>query len=398
MPPSSYEAAAAHTLAQGQSDPAESQNVASGQKPANGQKLANGQQPANEQTPVDEQKHPGGEPEIRPGTIFFLSENDVRACVTQRDINAAIEACFVSLAAGDGFNFPVVRQALGYGEAVFGFKSAFDRRGPSLGIKAGGLWPGNRQRGTPNHQSTIVLFDPESGAPAALICGTYLTALRTAAASAISVRYLARQDAKTLGVSAAGGQAEYQIRAAVAERNFERILLPARDSGSGERLLASLADLALEIDVVPIERLCRESDVLITVALSFESYIERDWVQSGTHVACMGTDTKGKQEVDATLFGDARVFGDAADQNALLGESQHAVAQGLISEDDIVALGAVISGDAEGRTADEEVTVFDSTGMGMQDLAAASLALRKAQNLGRYTALSQQGSPLETRP
>lgn len=360
--------------------------------------LKTGDHSADELRIDEDHEGVGGAPELRPGTIFFLSESDVRACVAQTEVNAAIEACFASLAANDAFNFPVVRQALGHAHAVFGFKSAFDRREPALGIKAGGLWPGNRQRGIPNHQSTIVLFDPASGAPAALVCGTYLTALRTAAASAISVRHLARRDARVLGISAAGGQAEYQIRASLAERSFDRVLLPARASGAGERLKASLADLQIEVDVVPIEHLCRESDVLITVALSFDSYIKRDWVRPGTHLACMGTDTKGKQEVDASLFADARVFGDATDQNARLGESQHAIDQGIIAEEDIVPLGAVINGDVAGRTSYDEITLFDSTGMGMQDLAAASLALAKAQELGRYTALSQQGTSTESRP
>lgn len=337
-------------------------------------------------------------PDIRPGTIFFLSESDVRDCVTQGEVNEAIEACFSSLAADDAFNFPVVRQALGYSDAIFGFKSGFDQRGPSLGIKAGGLWPGNRERGLANHQSTIMLFDPDSGAPAALVCGTYLTALRTAAASAISLRYLARDDARILGVTAAGGQAEFQVRACFAQGKFDRVLLPKRPSGSAEALTGALADLDVPIDIVPMEDLCRGSDVLITVALSFSSYIAADWIRPGTHIACMGTDTQGKQEVDAALFADAIVFGDAPDQNARLGEAQHAVAAGLIEDKDIIPLGAVINGDANGRGSDQEITIFDSTGMGMQDLAAASLALRKAQILGRFTALSQHGTPLEARP
>ena len=131
-------------------------------------------------------------------TVFFVSETDVAAVVDQAKVNSAIEACFANLASGEARNFPVVREKLAYQNAIFGFKSGFDRTGPALGIKAGGLWPGNRSQGLPNHQSTIVLFDPDTGGPTALVCGTYLTALRTAAASALSVRYLARGEAGTL--------------------------------------------------------------------------------------------------------------------------------------------------------------------------------------------------------
>ncbi|MEM8941769.1 MAG: ornithine cyclodeaminase family protein [Pseudomonadota bacterium] len=331
-------------------------------------------------------------PSLRQGTIYFLSENDVVDSVNQKEVNEAIEACFSSLAAEDAFNFPVVRQALGYSDAIFGFKSGFDLRGPSLGIKAGGLWPGNKARGLANHQSTIVLFDPDSGAPAALICGTYLTALRTASASALSVRYLARENVQTLGVTATGGQASYQVRASLAERSFTRLLLPQRASGSSERLQAELADLDLQIDVLPMEDLCRQSDVLITVALSFSAYVQRSWIAPGTHIACMGTDTRGKQELEASLVAASTVFGDAPDQNALLGECQHAVDKGLLDESQITPLGKVINGLHSGRRSDDEVTLFDSTGMGMQDLAAASLTLHKAQQCGHFTALSQQGA------
>ncbi len=137
-----------------------------------------------------------------PSTIFFLSEADVAASINQAEVTAAVEAGFASLAAEQAFNLPVVRRKLDHENAIFGFKSAFDRAAPALGIKAGGLWPGNRARGMPNHQSTIMLFDPESGAPAALVCGTCLTALRTAAGSALSVRYLTREDARTLAITA----------------------------------------------------------------------------------------------------------------------------------------------------------------------------------------------------
>lgn len=330
-------------------------------------------------------------PELRLGTIFFLSERDVAESVTQESVTGAIEACFASLAANTAFNFPVVRKPLSYSDAIFGFKSGFDRRGPSLGIKAGGLWPGNKSRGLANHQSTIMLFDPDSGAPAALVCGTYLTALRTASASALSVRYLARADAETLAITAAGGQAEYQLRACFAERPFKRLLLPQRPSKSGESLKDRLADLDVEIEVLAMEDLCRQSDVLITVALSFAPYVERTWVRPGTHIACMGTDTKGKQELDPHLVADSTVFGDAPDQNALLGECQHAVALGLLNETQITPLGKVINGDHSGRATRDQITLFDSTGMGMQDLAAASLALAKAQKAGNFTTLSQQG-------
>ncbi|MEM1110301.1 MAG: ornithine cyclodeaminase family protein [Pseudomonadota bacterium] len=324
--------------------------------------------------------------------ITFLSESDIKAVVNQSDMTNAMEECYASLANGSAFNFPVVRQGLNYQDAVFGFKSGFDTSKPALGIKAGGLWPGNRSLGLPNHQSTIMLFNPDSGAPSALVCATYLNALRTAAASALSVRHLARPDARVLGITAAGGQSEFQVRACLAEGNFNRVVVPERESGSGERLGKALADLNIEVEVLPIEALCQASDVLITVGLSFQPYIRADWVRSGTHVACMGTDTLGKQEVDAELLSACKVFGDAPDQNALLGECQHAVKAGILKEEQIVPLGEVITKKSSGRDTEEQITLFDSTGMGLQDVAAAQLAVELATKAGRFQQLDQWGN------
>ncbi|MEO0436191.1 MAG: ornithine cyclodeaminase family protein [Pseudomonadota bacterium] len=329
--------------------------------------------------------------------IYYLSETDVEAVVSQKEITEAVLDGLLNLAQQQACNFPVVRQSLEYQNAVFGFKSGFDWATPVLGIKAGGLWPANRSKGLANHQSTIVLFEPDTGAPKALVCGTYLTGLRTAAASALSVRFLAREDVNTLGITAAGGQAEYQLRACLAERSFERLLLPARESGSSAVLRDRLMkkDLPIEglsIEVLPMETLCRESDVLITLAASFTPYIRSSWIQPGTHLACMGTDTVGKQELDTELFRRCSVFGDAPDQNVVLGECQHAAIAGFLNEEQIVPIGSVARGTEEGRKKANEITLFDSTGMGVQDLAAAQLALRKAQALGQGIQLDQYGA------
>ena len=323
--------------------------------------------------------------------IQFMSEQNVIDVVDQASVTEAIDAVFRSMALEEARNFPVVRETLNYADAIFGFKSGFVRSGPLLGIKAGGLWPGNRDRGLPNHQSTIMLFDPENGGPQALVCGTYLTALRTAAASALSIKYLARPESSTLAIVGTGGQAEYQIRAALPHGRFERILVAGRTAANAAALVQKLDDLEQDCHVVSIEEACRGADVLITIALSFAPLVMSDWISAGTHVACMGTDTRGKQELDPALVGRALCFGDAPDQNARLGEYQHAVSAGLLEESQIVPLGKVMIGEHGGRSSAQDVTLFDSTGMGLQDLAAARLALDAGIAAGKFTALDQFG-------
>lgn len=124
------------------------------------------------------------------------------------DAVAPVEQVFAAMARGDAENFPVVREALGGAEeALYGFKGGYDRAGQTLGLKAGGYWPHNlARRQITNHQSTVFLFDPNTGRPTAMIGGNYLTAARTAASSAVSIKHLARQDAKVLGMIGAGHQ------------------------------------------------------------------------------------------------------------------------------------------------------------------------------------------------
>ena len=314
--------------------------------------------------------------------MYYVSEEAVRKSVTQEAVTEAIEDVFVALARKSAVNFPIVRETLDYADAIFGFKSGFDRSKPALAVKAGGLWPGNRARGLANHQSTIVLFDPDTGGPHALVRGTYLTALRTAAASALSIRCLARKDSKSLGVLGAGGQALFQVRAALKERAFEEVHISDTSTENAEALKSSLADADLSISIASPREMAEQSDVIITVTPAFEPAIRAAWVRPGTHLACMGADTKGKQEVETALLANASVFCDEPGQAIVLGESQHAYGAGSLKLSDLTMLGLVLSGEREGRRNADEVTVFDSTGMALQDLAAAQLALRCAADKG----------------
>ena len=313
--------------------------------------------------------------------MLIVPERLIAELVSPADAFAAIEACFAAMARGEAYNFPVVREALGEGRQ-YGFKSGLDRAGSSLGVKAGGYFPANLARGIINHQSSVFLFDPETGRPLAMVGGNLLTALRTAAASAISIDRLARKDARVLGMVGAGHQAGFQLRAAARVRKFKRVVAWNLHPEMLPKLGAIAAELGLPFEPVSLAELGTHADVIITITSSDKASLMDAHVKPGTHLACMGTDTVGKQEVEPALLARATMFTDEVAQAITIGEAQHAVMAGLISAADIAPLGDVLIGRHPGRTSDTEITVFDGTGVGLQDLAVAGVAVLRAKERG----------------
>ncbi len=318
--------------------------------------------------------------------MLIIAERLVAELVSPADAFTAVEACFASMARGEAYNFPVVRQALGEGRQ-YGFKSGLaraskDGAGAGLGVKAGGYFPGNMTRGMINHQSSVFLFDPETGRPLAMVGGNLLTALRTAAASAISIDRLARRDARVLGMVGAGHQAGFQLRAAAAARTFERVVAWNLHPEMLPKLGAISDELGLPFEAVSLAELGRQADVIITITSSDRASLMDAHVRAGTHLACMGTDTIGKQELEPSLLARASVFTDEVAQSVTIGEAQHAVAAGLMTASEITPLGDVLIGSHPGRASEDEITVFDGTGVGLQDLAVAGVAMLRAQERG----------------
>lgn len=316
-------------------------------------------------------------------SVLVVSEDECRRLVDQKAAFDAVRDVFGRMARGEAHNFPVVREAIGHADAVYGFKSGFDGKALNLGVKAGGYWPGNLGRGLTNHQSTVCLFDPDTGRLEALVGGNHLTAVRTAAAAAVSIDCLAREDARVLGMVGAGHQAPFQLRAAAGQRNFEKVvawnLHPEKLPGLG----AAAEEAGLSFEAASAEEVCTQSDVIITITSSFGPLLMKDWIRPGTHLACMGADTRGKQEVEAALVAGATVFTEEVAQSVSIGEAQHAFGAGLIAGDRITPIGDVINGVHPGRSARDETTLFDGTGVGLQDLAVAGLAARKAAASGQ---------------
>ncbi len=314
--------------------------------------------------------------------MIIVPEKEIAALMTREASFAAVEEVFASMSKRTAYNFPVIREAIGHADALYGFKSGFDRAALNLGLKSGGYWPGNAAKGLTNHQSAIMLFDADTGKLRSVVGGNLLTALRTASAAAVSVAHLARKDAKVLGIVGAGHQATFQMQAVAEQRDFERVVAWNRTPEKLASLAKKAAEIGLPFEAVSLDELGAQSDVIVTITSSFDAILKDTQVKAGTHIACMGTDTKGKQEVDAALVARATVFTDEIAQSITIGECQHAIADGLIQQSDIAELGAVINGDHMGRTSPEEVTLFDGTGVGLQDLAVASAVVDLAIEKG----------------
>jgi len=304
--------------------------------------------------------------------MIIVPEHEISGLMTRQDSFDAVEKVFASMASGAAYNFPVIREAIGHADALYGFKSGFDRAGLDLGLKSGGYWPGNADKGLTNHQSTVFLFDADTGKCRAIVGGNLLTALRTAAASAVSIKYLAPKAAKVLGMIGAGHQSPFQLRAALEQRAFEKVIGWNLHPEHLTRLEEVATEAGLPFEAVELDQLGQEADTIITITSSFAPILKNAHVTGGTHIACMGTDTVGKQEVDADLVARAQIFTDEVAQSISLGECQHAMSAGLIRQEQIAQIGDVINGTHTGRTSDDQITLFDGTGVGLQDLAVAS--------------------------
>lgn len=314
--------------------------------------------------------------------MLIVPEKEIANLMTREAAFDAVKGVFASMSAKTAYNFPVIREAIGHADALYGFKSGFDKAALNLGLKSGGYWPGNAEKGLTNHQSTIFLFDADTGKCRAIVGGNLLTALRTAAAAAVSVDCLARQDAEVLGIVGAGHQAAFQLRAVVEQRDFKRVLAWNRSPEKLDTLRSVAEELGLGFESVSLKELGAQSDVIVTITSSFDAILQDGHIRAGTHLACMGTDTKGKQEIAAELAATAQLFTDEIAQSVTIGEFQHPVAAGLIQKAQINELGAVINGTIKGRNSDEEITIFDGTGVGLQDLAVASAVVDLAAEQG----------------
>ncbi|MGA2354956.1 MAG: ornithine cyclodeaminase family protein [Terriglobales bacterium] len=319
-----------------------------------------------------EKRPPEGAVEINKGErqVKTLSDKDVEKYLDPRELIEALEDGFRGLELGEVQSPP--RSRLTVAGKGFSLTMPAWRPGMQLTVKIVNVFDGNLQIGLPNHLALISLFDPDTGATSCIMNGTYVTAVRTAAAAALSVRLLSRPDSRIATVIGAGVQGRQHLRLLPLVRNFERINIRSLRFEEAQKL-AGQSEVACA--TASLEEAVRESDVVCLATHSPEPVIESSWVKAGTHVTSVGFHPPNG-ELPKDLAKDHRLFVETLDafQPAPVGCSELA----NLDSSKGSTLGAVILGKKPGRKSDDEVTVYKAMGVAMEDMVAANLAFRKA--------------------
>ncbi len=266
-------------------------------------------------------------------------------------------------------SFPVVLGRASDPQNRFTIKSASDAS--LTGLKVGSYFPTNDAASLPRHNSIILLFDQAKGRIGAIVEGGKLNAYRTAAADAVATDALARPDARVLALFGTGHQAQYEAEAIARIRHLDRVLVVGRSPDRTGAFVDRLRAQGLPAEIGEAETACRSADIIVTATTATAPLFRAEWVKPGTHISSMGSDATGKQELPPDLLARARLFCDLPEQSRRIGEFQHAA-----PEANLTAIGHVLTGQAPGRQGAAVITVFDSSGLSLQDLYMAEAVIR----------------------
>jgi alanine dehydrogenase len=235
----------------------------------------------------------------------------------------------------------------------------------------------------PTVSATVLLLNPKNGALLSIMGGNNITAMRTAAAGGLAAKYLAKKNSRTVGFIGAGVQARTQLLALNTLIDKLEVRVWSRTKEAKERFVAEMHPFCNNVDrmvaVEMIENAVRDADIVVTTTPSKTSLVSIDWIAPGTHINCIGADALGKQELDPAILKRAKIVVDDWEQASHSGEINVPFSKGVLSKKDVWAeLGDIIAGIKQGRVANEEITVFDSTGLAIQDAATAELVYKKA--------------------
>jgi alanine dehydrogenase len=317
--------------------------------------------------------------------ILLLTSREIQSLLTLDECIVAVEHAF--RAYGEGRAVPPAVLSMHTEGGGFHVKAGLLELDQSyFAAKVNGNFPENSSRfGLPTIQGVIVLCDAGNGTPLAVMDSRDITSLRTAAATAVAAKYLARPDSRAITICGCGNQGRVQLKALSRVRRLETAF--AYDS-DGERALRFSQDLAsdLSIAVTPVSDLTaavRQSDICVTCTPSKQALLGSDDVSSGTFIAAVGADNPQKQELHPNLMAASKIVCDILEQCAVMGDLHHALEAGVVTRANVYAeLGEVVAGKKPGRESQEEITIFDSTGMALQDVAAAAFLYEKARRGG----------------
>jgi ornithine cyclodeaminase/alanine dehydrogenase len=314
---------------------------------------------------------------------LLLKKEEVSKLISMREVIGAVEEAYKAFNSQQvvqpgyiGIHLPSPRGEIDFKLGYYKAKEVI-----SMKASSGGFPDNPTAYGVPSGMGTILLFDAMSCALMCVMDGSLLTGLRTGAAGALSVKLLARKNAKTVASIGTGNQARMQIRAINEVMEIEQIL--AWDSNR-DALFKYKTDIEREFGIPVVmadskKEAVEQADILITTTRGTGSLVEAAWVRPGTHIVAIGTDQRGKQELEPEIFRHAKIVNDSISQCIEKGETWHPLHQNIITGKDIHAeIGEILLGIKAGRENDEEVTIFDSTGMAVQDSTTSIRIYRNA--------------------
>lgn len=316
--------------------------------------------------------------------VLLIPRSDMEGIVSMREVIDAVEAAFKAKALGR-VQMPSKTYVI-FSEGDFRTMSCYI---PELGVgcvKIVNSHPGNPERyGMPAVMATIVLIEPETGRPLTIMDGTWITSMRTGAAGGIAAKYLARRGSEVVGLVGAGMQARAQLMALSEVFRIEEVRVCAKTLEECRQFKDDMEYLIPKIySKEHIEGVVKGCDILVTTTPVTKPIVKNEWVEEGTHINAIGADAPGKEELDPTILRRAKIVVDDYEQAMHSGEINVPISQGVLRAEQIYAeLGEIIAGLKGGRANDEEITIFDSTGLAIQDLATAALIYRKISREGK---------------
>ncbi|MFQ5975269.1 MAG: alanine dehydrogenase [Candidatus Hydrothermarchaeales archaeon] len=312
--------------------------------------------------------------------VLWLNSDEIKAVLDISDVIPAVEKAFeqhglekVQMPPKSYLSFDKYNGDL---RTMPAYIEALDM----AGAKIVNSHPDNPKKGIPTVMAVVILNDPKTGAPLAVMDGTHLTDMRTGAAGAVACKYLAREDSKVLGLVGAGRQARTQLLAISTVAELEKATVVSVSSQGSKRFKKEMEKVVgIDIELKDsIEEVC-DSDILVTTTPVKEPVVKEEWIAEGMHINAIGADAEGKEELEPGILKKAKIVIDDISQAEHSGEINVPLSRGIITKQEIYAsLGEIVAGKLPGRTSKDEITLFDSTGLAIQDIATGKLAYEKA--------------------
>ena len=345
--------------------------------------------------------------------IIILNEETIKELLDIKNVIKVVEQAYTLKNSNQADLFPIITHIFEPGKADMDIKSGHLKGNANIfGLKLVSWFGENSKKGLPEVIGTIMVFDAKTGIPQGILSGEHITCMRTGSAGAVGSKYLARKDSENLLMVGAGHQAFFQIAAVLTVlKNIKKVTVYdpidykfAVDfchkikTKLNDEILSKYKDdkicfekIAKKFDINfvatdDIEKSTSEADIIVTATPSQKPIIKKEWIKKGTHLTCIGADMEGKQEIDENIFSKARIFVDDLEQTIHVGETETSIKKGIIKKEDVAGeIGEIIMRTKPGRLSDDEITIFDSTGIAHQDLLTAAYVLKVAQEKGLGT-------------